>query len=74
MDDFSTILADFDLQEHFARNNGPISERSCKRYRDQPDGLPYLEWGGRIYIGPRSEARAWLMRRVRRPNPLRRKR
>lgn len=67
----NSILADFDPQDEFARNNGPISAKTVSRYRSEPDGLPYLEYGGRIYIGPRNEAREWLMRRVRRPNPRR---
>ena len=71
MENSASILADFDLEEDFAKNNGPISTKTSKRYRDQPNGLPSLEWGGRIYIGPRDEARQWLLKRVKRPNPRR---
>lgn len=48
-----------------------ISQRTCARYRNQPDGLPYVEFGGRIYI-PIAEARAWLERKIKRPNQRRR--
>jgi len=43
------------------------SRRTIYRYRNQPNGLPYLEWCGRIYI-PLEEARRWLESRVHRPN------
>jgi hypothetical protein len=48
-----------------------ISQRTSARYRNAPDGLPYLELGGRILI-PRAEAIEWLRARIRRPNPRRR--
>jgi hypothetical protein len=70
MENSASILSDFILQRMFAEANG-LSEKTVSRYRKQPDGLPYLEWGGQIYIGPLDETRAWLMRRVKRPNPRR---
>jgi hypothetical protein len=47
-----------------------ISPRTCSRYRNQPDGLPYVEFGGRIYY-PLEEARAWLASKIKRPNQRR---
>lgn len=47
-----------------------ISARTTARYRNQPDGLPWVEFGGKIYI-PNDEAAAWLKSRVKRPNKRR---
>ena len=53
----------------FAEANG-IHQRTAARYRNEPDGLPFVEFGGRIYIHlPR--AREWLEARVRHLNPRR---
>ena len=57
------------LESQFAEENG-IHQRTTARYRNQPDGLPFVEFGGRIYIHiPR--ARQWLESRVRHLNPRR---
>ena len=40
-----------------------ISQRTSARYRQQ--GLPYLEFGGRIYIPP--EGDEWIRSRICRP-------
>ncbi|OKO69391.1 hypothetical protein AC629_41235 [Bradyrhizobium sp. NAS80.1] len=48
-----------------------ISSRTVARYRSQPDGLPYLEFGGRIYI-PIDGAREWLKAKVKHPSAGRR--
>jgi hypothetical protein len=66
-----SLLADFDPEDEFARANGPVSKKTVQRYRNEPNGLPFLTFGGKIWIGPRDEAREWLLRRVRRPNPRR---
>jgi hypothetical protein len=57
------ILSDFTEQGEFARQNGAC-DRTIARYR--AEGLPWLKFGGKILIGPADEARAWLLRRVRR--------
>jgi hypothetical protein len=44
-----------------------VHQRTVDRYRQQPNGLPYLEFGGRIYI-PRKEGEEWIRSRIRRPN------
>jgi hypothetical protein len=64
------FLEGFVEQREFA-STVDLCIKTIQRYRQQPDGLPFLEFGGRIYIGPADEARAWLLRRVRRPNPRR---
>ena len=48
MDDQS-ILAGYIREDKFA-TAANISLRTSARYRGQPDGLPFLEFGGRIYI------------------------
>jgi hypothetical protein len=59
----ATILDGFAPRETFADDNGTTT-RTVDRYRSE--GLPWVNWNGRIYIGPLDEARAWLMSRVRR--------
>jgi hypothetical protein len=66
----SPFLEDFDHRDDFAKA-AEVCPRTVSRYCHQPDGLPHLEFGGRLYIGPRSEAREWLLKRVKRPNPRR---
>jgi hypothetical protein len=64
------ILAGYTTQEKFAADH-LITTRTVARYRNQPDGLPSVEFGGKIYI-PLAEASAWLSARISRPNPRRR--
>jgi hypothetical protein len=47
-----------------------VCTRTVDRYRNQPDGLPFVKFANRIYI-PLLEAREWLKGRVKRPNPRR---
>ena len=63
------ILGGYVAEADFARAAN-ISQRTVARYRNQPNGLPHLVWGGRILI-PLEEARAWLAGQVRRPNQRR---
>lgn len=44
-----------------------VSERTIKRWRALPDGLPYVALGGRIFYR-RSSVRAWIESRERFPN------
>jgi hypothetical protein len=64
------ILAGYAEQEQFARINR-ISPRTVARYRNRPDGLPSVAFGGKVFI-PIDEASAWLKSQVRRPNQRRR--
>jgi hypothetical protein len=68
------FLSGFVPEPEWCADNGGICRKTCQRYRNQPDGLPYLEWGGRIWIGPADQARAWLLRRVKHRNPPTKKR
>jgi hypothetical protein len=47
-----------------------VTTRTTRRYRNEPDGLPYLTIGGRIYYRIPS-VMDWLAARERRPNPRR---
>jgi hypothetical protein len=68
--DARSVLDGFVPEERFASDNH-ISPRTSRRYRLQPDGLPFLEWGGKIYIHVET-ARDWLLRsRMKHPNPRR---
>ncbi|TWI73797.1 hypothetical protein IQ16_01941 [Bradyrhizobium huanghuaihaiense] len=66
----ASILDGFAEESRFAADNG-ISLRTSLRYRNMPDGLPFLEFGGKIFI-PLAGARDWLNNRVKRRNPGRR--
>jgi hypothetical protein len=61
--DAPSILEGFSPAPQFAADN-EINLRTVDRYR--AEGLPWTRWGGRIFIGPQEEVRAWLLRRVRR--------
>jgi hypothetical protein len=63
----ATILDGYVPEDEFARDN-KVSKRTVAGYRKQPNGLPYVEWAGRIYI-PVDRARDYLAARVRHPNP-----
>ena len=47
-----------------------VVPRTVIRYQNQPDGLPYVEIGGRIYYR-RKSVLEWLESRERRPNKRR---
>ncbi len=49
----------------------PLSERTVRRYMGEPDGLAYIEMGGRTFARL-SAVREYILRRERRPNPRRR--
>lgn len=69
MDTTNTVLAGHVEQAKFAAEID-TSERTVARYRNLPDGLPYLLLGGKVYI-PRDEASEWLRSRIKRPNQRR---
>ena len=47
-----------------------ISPRTVARYRAMANGLPFIEFGGKIYI-PRDDSREWIRSRIKRPNQRR---
>jgi hypothetical protein len=65
------LLDGYQPEEDFCRENGPMSRRTCARYRNERDGLPYVLWAGKVYIHIEG-ARAWLVRRTVSRNPSRR--
>jgi hypothetical protein len=70
MEKVGGILDDYDEQTAWAAA-AKVAERTVARYRAMPDGLPFVEFGGKIYI-PREESREWLRSRIKRPNQRRR--
>jgi hypothetical protein len=69
-DSTQSFLAGYQTEPQFAQD-ADISTRTSSRYRNQPDGLPYVMWGGKVYI-PIEPAREWLRSRIKRPNARRR--
>ena len=61
------FLAEYDKECNWAEGLG-ISQRTAARYR--ASGLPFLEFGGLIWI-PKRGGREWIANRVRRRNPRR---
>jgi hypothetical protein len=66
-----SILDGYLNEQQFAIN-ADVSTRTVQRYRHQPDGLPYVMWGGKVLI-PIEESRDWLKSRIKRPNSRRRR-
>jgi hypothetical protein len=64
-----SILEGYAPEEDFAAANH-INPRTVARYRNQPDGLPYVKWAGRVYIHVLG-ARDWLAKRTIRRNQRR---
>jgi hypothetical protein len=65
-----SILEGYVREEDFAAAN-EINVRTVARYRNQPDGLPHVKWGGRVFIDV-AGAREWLAKQTIRRNQLRR--
>jgi hypothetical protein len=64
------FLAEYEKEADWAEGHG-ISQRTASRYRALPNGLPFLFFGGFVYI-PKREGREWIASRVkRRRNPRR---
>jgi hypothetical protein len=58
------FLSQYEREATWAPSHG-ITRRTSKRYRDQ--GMPYLFWGGIVYI-PKHQGREWIADRVKRRN------
>jgi hypothetical protein len=63
------FLAQYEKETDWAEGHG-ISQRTAARYRAQ--GLPFLIFGGWVWI-PKREGREWIASRVKRRNPSRRR-
>jgi hypothetical protein len=64
------FLAEYEKECDWAEGLG-ISQRTSARYRAL--GLPFLTFGGFVWI-PKRQGREWIAKRVRRRNPPRRQR
>jgi hypothetical protein len=42
-------LDDYQPEADFARDVN-VSQRTIARHRNKPNGIPYMEWAGRIWI------------------------
>jgi hypothetical protein len=56
-------------QSRWSKDKG-VNVRTTARHRQK--GLPWLDWGGEVYI-PELEGDAYIVSRVRRRNPSRRR-
>jgi hypothetical protein len=63
------FLAEYEKEADWAEGHG-VHQRTVARYRDL--GLPFLFFGGLIWIH-KSGGRAWIASRVKRRNPPRRR-
>jgi hypothetical protein len=63
------ILADYQPEADFAAD-AKVSQRTVARHRREPNGIPFMEWGGRIWIHVPG-AKQYFAALTRRPNPRR---
>jgi hypothetical protein len=71
-DILESLLSEYADLEPFARRLDR-HPRTVRRWMDEPNGLPFTRIGNRILIHVPTAA-AWMMSRMRRPNPQRRAR
>jgi len=64
------LLDDWQELKDFARDEVNRHPRSVRRWTQGADGLPYATLGNKTLIHVPS-ARAWLLRKLRKPNPRR---
>ena len=57
------LEAHYQLETDFAREH-ELNVATVRRYRNQPDGLPFARFGGKVYIHIPG-AREWLAKRIR---------
>jgi hypothetical protein len=62
-----SFLEEYEREEIWAARFG-ICRKTAARYRNKPNGLPFLKWGGVVYI-PKREGADFIRSRVRRRNP-----
>jgi hypothetical protein len=63
------ILDGYQFEGDFATDCG-VTRRTVWRYRQEPDGLPWVQFGGKVYINIEG-GKKWLARRARQRNPRR---
>lgn len=66
----TTLLDGYITRDQLATDFG-VTPRTVLRYENEPNGLPFLEVGGRKLYRPDS-VRSWLAGRERQRNPRRR--
>lgn len=64
-----SLLQDYLTRDQLA-SELHVTTRTVARWQDQPDGIPYVEMGGRI-LYRRQSILAWIESRERRPNQRR---
>jgi hypothetical protein len=62
------LLSDYALEDDVAER-WDVDKRTLARYRNEPNGLPFMRLGGRIYIHIPG-AKEWVKRRTQRRNPI----
>ena len=62
-------LSDFEPEDVWAKRHH-INRKTVARYRNLPDGLPFLVWGGRIFI-PKKEGAEFIRSLLTQKNPTR---
>jgi hypothetical protein len=65
----SDLLKDYQPEAEFAEEVH-VSQRTVARHRNKPNGLPYMEWAGRIWIHVPG-AKQYFASLTRRRNPQR---
>jgi hypothetical protein len=60
------LLEGFELETEWSKQHN-VSPRTTQRYRLR-DGLPWAQFGGRVYIDTRG-AQEWFAKRVKGSNP-----
>lgn len=65
----TTLLQDYLTRDEVAAELR-VATRTIARWQNQPDGIPYIEMGGRI-LYRRQSILAWIESRERRPNQRR---
>jgi hypothetical protein len=65
----TNILADYQPEADFAAEVN-VSQRTVARHRHRPNGIPFMERGGRIWIHVPG-AKQYFASLTRRPNPRR---
>jgi hypothetical protein len=63
------ILDEYAPEKEFAAANR-VSQRTLARYRNMPDGIPWMLWNGQVHIHIPG-ARDFVARRVKHPNQTR---
>jgi hypothetical protein len=66
------FLSNYEKETDWAEGHG-ISQRTAARYRALPNGLPFLFFGGYVWI-PKREGREWIASRIKRRRTPRQRR